>query len=71
LKLTKWAMAQGESAEFIGHPWTTTGDAIRAIEALYLAGRDGRWHFWGRATEALADGDAQKFAEAMACLEPP
>jgi hypothetical protein len=69
--LSAWALARGAGADEIGAPWKTTGDPIRAIEALYLPGRDGSWFLWWCAAEALADRDAQKLAEAMRRVGPP
>jgi hypothetical protein len=71
LTLTKWAIARGESAQKVDQPWTTVGDAIRALEAMHMVGRDGSWHYWGQAVEALADRDNQKLAESLARLRQP
>jgi hypothetical protein len=68
--LSAWAIAHGATAEQIRPPWTVAGDAIRALEAMDLVHRGGSWFAWWRATDALADRDAERLAAAMADLGP-
>ena len=69
--LSAWAIAHGADVDQILPPWTVAGDPIRALGAVDLVRRDGTWFAWGRATEALANRDAQRLAQAISTLGPP